>query len=83
MVEVPQAQNKGMSLAENENVTRSSTRPYQRECMTVSFHCESKILPNTFVNSKISSREVMELVENKSKEPQQKSGQGNVVASES
>ena len=82
MVEVPQAQNKGMSLAENENVRGSWTRPFQRECMTVSFHCENKLLPNTFVNSKISFREVMELVENKSKEPHQKYGGGNVVASE-
>ena len=82
MVEAPQAQNKGMSLEENENVTRIWTRPCQRECMTVSFHCENKLLQNTFVNSNISSREVMELVENKRKEPQQKSGGGNVVASE-
>ena len=53
MVEVPQEQNKGMSLKENENVTGSWTRPCQRECMIVSFHSENKILPNTFVNSKI------------------------------
>ena len=50
--------------------------------MTVSFHYENKLLTNTFVNSNISSREVMELVENKSKEPQQNFGGGNVVASE-
>ena len=67
MVTVPQAHNKGMSLAENENVTGSWTRPYQRECMTISFHYENKLFPNTFVNSKISSGEVMELYENKRK----------------
>lgn len=79
VVEVPQAQNKGISLAENENVTGSWTRPCEGESMNVSFHCENKLLPNTF--GKISSGEVMELIENKSKEPQQKSGGGNVVAS--
>ena len=70
-----------MSLVENENVTGSWTRPFQRECMIVSFHCENKLLPNTFVNSRISFGEVMELVENKIKDPQQKYGGGNVVAS--
>ena len=70
-----------MSLEENENVTRSWTRPCERECMNVSFHCENKIFPNTFGKSNISSGEVMVLVENKSKESQQKSGGGNVVAS--
>ena len=62
-----------MSLAENENVTWIWKRPCQRECMTISFHCENKLFPNTFVNSKISSREVMEFVEKKRKEPQQNS----------
>ena len=81
MVEVPQAQNKGMSLVENENVMGSWTRPCQRECITVSFNCENKLFPNTFVNSKISSGEVMELVENKSKDPN-KILEENVVASE-
>ena len=71
-----------MSLAENEKFTRSSIRPCERECMNVSFHCENKIFPNTFVNSNISSREVMDLVENKSKEPQQNFGGGNVVSYE-
>ena len=50
--------------------------------MIVSFHCENKLFPNTFGNSNLSSGEVMVLVENKSKEPQQNSGGGNVVASE-
>ena len=67
MVEVPQAQNKGMSLVENENVMGSWTRPCQRECMIVSFHCENNLLPNTFVNSNISYGEVIELVDNKTK----------------
>ena len=70
-----------MSLVENENVTWSWTRPCERECMNVSFNCEYKLFPNTFVKSKISSRELMELFDNKIKEPEQNSG-GNVVASE-
>ena len=49
VVEVPQAQNKGMSLAENENVTEGWIRPYQRECMTVSFHYENKLFSNTLL----------------------------------
>lgn len=78
---VPHAQNRGMSLAENENVMGSWTRPCERESMNVSLHCENKLLPNTVGNSKVSSAEVIELVENKRKEPHQKSGGGNVVAS--
>ena len=44
VVEVTQQHNKGMSLAENENVTGIWTRPCQIECMIVSFHCENVCL---------------------------------------
>lgn len=77
---VPQAQNKGMSLAENENFMGSWTRPCERENNIFQFHCEDKLLLNSFGNTKLSSGKVTELVEDKSKETGQRSGV-NVVAS--